>query len=345
MMVERTGFRAFSPMSRSIIIALGVAITMFLLLYGRSWPFPLLLQYARTEPIELRGVWYDGSLIGAKLLYKSDEQPVRDPFVRWEVLRYAQRFITGPNQPGGRVYASGSFVYRRCPAGIFGYIWCRNYDWEWTVPTFLAQMERLPPLEAAIVSGDTHHLEELIRAGADVKARDALGQTLIWVAPTPDILRMLDAAGARIDDRDYGGFTALMGAAKRRDVERVHVLLTAGANPNARDATGRTSLLIALSPPVFPLNVPSPALITELLRAGARVNVRDRQGTTPLMSAVRGGSPDMGGGWADIVRVLLAAHADVNARNKRGETALCMAEQEGQAQIIRLLKRAGAASE
>jgi ankyrin repeat protein len=171
---------------------------------------------------------------------------------------------------------------------------------------------------------------------------DTLGRTAIWLAPTTEIARMLIAAGASVDARDHGGFTALMSAAQQRDPERVHELLAAGANPNARDVEGRTPLLIALSPPLFRQNVPSDALITELLRGGARVDVGDRQGLTPLMYAVRGGWPDFGGGWPDIVRVLLAAHADVNVRSGRGATALSIAEQEGQTEIVRLLKRAGA---
>jgi ankyrin repeat protein len=243
-------------------------------------------------------------------------------------------FIAGPNRPDGAVSAIGGFVYKPCSPGIVGHVWCRNYEWEWWVPTFLPRRDDVFPLETAVAAGDRRQVEALIHAGTNVNAMGPVGETAIWSARTPEVAKMLVAAGASVE-APADGFTALMSAVRGHDLGTVQALLAVGANPNARDDAGCTPLLHALHAPLFRQDVPSTALIAELLRAGAQVNVKDREGLAPLMKAVQGG-------WPDIVRMLLGARADVNARNNKGATALSMAEQHGETEIVGLLQKAGA---
>lgn len=88
---------------------------------------------------------------------------------------------------------------------------------------------------------------KMLKAGADVNARDGNGQTaLITVALDNDNvaqLKQLLKAGADIDAADIYGRTALMYAAhSARNPGAVLVLLKAGADKTLKDMHGRTAL-------------------------------------------------------------------------------------------------------
>lgn len=72
----------------------------------------------------------------------------------------------------------------------------------------------LPPLVRAAALGDTARVEELLAAGADVnEASPSTGRTPLMVAAdglAADVVKVLLAAGAEVNRRDYRGNTALM---------------------------------------------------------------------------------------------------------------------------------------
>lgn len=98
----------------------------------------------------------------------------------------------------------------------------------------------------------------LVAAGAEPNARDKFGRTaLMWAvkgdlstAPRPSVLKALLDHGADVDIRDVNGETALFALARYVDDaldldngrECVKVLLTAGADPQARNKDGKTPL-------------------------------------------------------------------------------------------------------
>ncbi len=120
--------------------------------------------------------------------------------------------------------------------------------------------------------------------------------------------------------------TAIRLAVQHGDVAELERVVRQGANPNARDTFGDAVLL----------DVREPALAAALVRLGANVDVRNREnGDTPLIRAARMGI-------VDVVKVLLAARADVHAATTSGETAWSAATRGGHAEVLALLRAAGA---
>jgi len=113
-------------------------------------------------------------------------------------------------------------------------------------------------------------------------------------------------------------------------------LLAKGADVRARDAEGKTPLLLA-SGGYFAQG----ELVKLLLAKGAEVNAADNQGNTALMLAARAGA-------FQVIEPLLAGGANVNAKNKEGWTALRLVRESkeagsyGRVEIVELLRKAGA---
>nr|WP_309696492.1 ankyrin repeat domain-containing protein [Armatimonas sp.] len=100
------------------------------------------------------------------------------------------------------------------------------------------EMKGIPPLVFAALGRNVQIVELLIRAGADVKATDPLGNTALhWACNTGNVAlaRLLLAKGSPVDSRDAMGMTPLMGAVGAGKPELVKLLIAKGANVRARD--------------------------------------------------------------------------------------------------------------
>lgn len=96
-------------------------------------------------------------------------------------------------------------------------------------------------LSDAASEGQVVLVDELLRAGADPNAANVAGVSVLMVASSPDVVRRVIEGGARVDAQDERGLTALMYAARYRDLEKARLLVEAGASRTIRDDSGRTA--------------------------------------------------------------------------------------------------------
>nr|HPG51782.1 ankyrin repeat domain-containing protein [Spirochaetota bacterium] len=103
---------------------------------------------------------------------------------------------------------------------------------------------------AAVAKGDTARVNGLIARGADVNAREdaGSGRTALIIAAEEDyadIASVLVSRGADVNARSGDGSTALMNAAGEGNLEIARLLLSKGASVDEADNTGQTALIKA----------------------------------------------------------------------------------------------------
>ena len=192
-------------------------------------------------------------------------------------------------------------------------------------------------------------------------------QRAAWIGKE-DVVKILLAIGASMEEKNINGDTALSYAAQRAEINTVKILLEAKANVNSQNhremtalshasegwfndtvegyfetvklllATGKTddaSKGLALCYAAKNNHVD---IMKLLLEAKAPINYLDSCGDTPLLIAARHGQKS--------AITLIEAKADVNIKNNAGNTALIEAilsyRYENQAEIIKSLRAHGA---
>jgi len=113
--------------------------------------------------------------------------------------------------------------------------------------------------------------------------------------------------------------------------------LDAGARIEEKDTRGRTALMYAMGLACGDSNI---NVVRALLEAGASINAKDNQGQTALMLAVR--NPRTGD--EEVVKLLLASGADSKIKDNQGQTALMIAQKRSNDYIreifVEMLKEA-----
>lgn len=214
----------------------------------------------------------------------------------------------------------------------------------------------------AVSENDYGLADSLIWNGIDVNARSDLGWTALWFAKTPEMLRYLaekgidvtvvdkmgqtvlakiamdDEApnpklktlvelGADINSRGANELTPLMEASRNvQDIEVLFFLFFLGADINARDNWGRTTLMHAVNAsPVRTImaekrnNLKIEETLKALIMLGAIVNLRDNEGMTALSLAAA-----KGGNWRRLttMQFLVEQGADIHCLSNQGESVL-----------------------
>jgi ankyrin repeat protein len=219
-------------------------------------------------------------------------------------------------------------------------------------------------LHWAVHNADVDMVDRLIRAGANVSAKNEFGATPMSEAVTVGntaVLEKLLKAGADPSAPLTDGMTPLMVMVRTTNVAAARLLLDAGANVNAKEPQrNQTALMWAAAQS-------RPEMVKELVKRGAELDVRasvNNMSTASynpagfmdwpanVSSEPRAGGPLAGGltallyasreGCVECVKALVAGGVDLNMQDPQGVTALIMATQNLHFDTAAVLIKAGA---
>jgi len=207
-----------------------------------------------------------------------------------------------------------------------------------TSADFLATDSKRRSLVAAVAAVHTKGsnaaalVELLLKAGGDANLSEPQGATALHSCASKDNIeaaRVLLKYGAVLNKGGYGyNEVPLMVAASKGNDKIIQLFLQHGADPNAEDTEGWTSLMHAgLQGKTSSVQL--------LIQAGADPNASSKTGRTALASACRKGH-------VAVVQALLQAGADVNQRRGDGMTPLMIAAEQGHRAVVSTLIQAGA---
>jgi ankyrin repeat protein len=169
-------------------------------------------------------------------------------------------------------------------------------------------------------------IKRLVRAGANVNAKDWHGETVLMIAADggySKIVELLIRHGANVNTLNNFGQTVLLYITRYhrdhycRNPKIIELLIQAGANVNARDHRRKTALINISSIPST-VDIPASQLLSFVVYY-----------------------PDI----IESVELLIRAGANVNAKDRDNMTALLYATMTGKSKIVEILIREGAIKE
>ena len=196
------------------------------------------------------------------------------------------------------------------------------------------------------ISGDK--AAELIAAGADVNATNALGRTPLILSaeriggwPGSAIAEILKAK-PNVNAQDHEGLTALHVLAASESgfkKEATRMLLDAGANPNPRDKHARTPAHLFLAGK-WPWDYAGECLAM-LVQAGADLSLSDERGQTPLHCLAGLGSQSPLFFIHGVTDCFASPKVELSARDHQGDTPLHIAARTGTSDVFKWLQSRG----
>ncbi|PJZ24136.1 hypothetical protein CH352_00365 [Leptospira hartskeerlii] len=201
--------------------------------------------------------------------------------------------------------------------------------------------EGYSPLLLAVDMGHLEIAEYLVSKGADPKKKNSEGRTILHLTALHNDYEILDLFSENkevrslMENKDQDGNTPLLLSALYDSVECLERLLNLGADPLARNLSGKTAKEEADRMKFHhTLKVINKATITLLFRAssegktdtvekilsnGYEAEVRDMLGRTPLLLAVKSGK-------TDLIELLVKNGASPYSTDKEGNSPLALAE-------------------
>ena len=123
------------------------------------------------------------------------------------------------------------------------------------------------------------------------------------------------------------------------DIESIRAMLQRGANPDARDSTGMTALMLVISN-AHDYSIKTGLMDLLVLEYFADVEARDQEGRTALMIAA--GLESHTRDSADIVDKLIGWFAAINDKDRGGKSALMFAAERDNVEVMEILLEHGA---
>lgn len=182
--------------------------------------------------------------------------------------------------------------------------------------------------------GNLAAIQQAIANGFDVRTRDVNSDTPLHYSCDGghiETSRALLEAGADPNAANRGGLTSLHYASTP---ELIRILLASGADPRAETLNNETPLIHLCRKSRRQLAEDS---ILMLIGAGANVDARGRGEWTPLIVALESHQPN------GTIVALISAGADVNALGREGKTPLMYASMKGDAELAKTIIAAGGA--
>jgi uncharacterized protein len=192
-------------------------------------------------------------------------------------------------------------------------------------------------LHAAAAGGRAGEIEDLVRAGADLNARDSNGRTPLMVAAfrrDDAAAKALIEAGADLNALDNQSYDVITIAAVLDDLDTLKLAIAGGGNTRAITSPYGGTALIAAA------HLGHARVVATLLDARAPVNHVNNLGWTALLEAIVLG--DGGERHQATVDALIKGEADLNLPDRNGVRPLTLARQKGFTKITEMLERAGA---
>jgi len=198
----------------------------------------------------------------------------------------------------------------------------------------LASQYGRTPLMYAVMKGNDRIVQDLIDHKVNLNANCNQGTALQWAAANNQLstVKLLAAAGANPNLLPVGGgshtYSVLGCAATNNNLEMIDCLLGLKTDVNSRGTDGSTPLMAAAY-------YGRSEAIERLLDNGANIDLKDKYGRTALMLACVAKQ-------ADCIRTLVDRRANLDIADAQGETALAIAGDNGEVDIVELLKNKGA---
>ena len=201
-----------------------------------------------------------------------------------------------------------------------------------TAPSYLDVLQ-YNGLHDAAHRGDIEHLRKLIAAGAKLEQTDGAGRTAIHIAAFAsryEVVRELAKAGANLNALEHEAYDIVTIAAVGNDLKMVDLAISLGASAeNVTSPYDGTALIAAA-------HLGHYQVVQRLIEGGAPLDHINNLNWTALIEAVVLGNG--GHDHIETVRVLVAAGADSSIGDRHEVTPLEHARGRGYAAIISLLE-------